>query len=374
MEIRAPYAFIGLFVLTAIVAVFGFVYWLHNTGGLGERTVYRVRFENSVSGLLKGAAVLFNGVRVGEVTDLQLTPENPRQVMVTIAVAPTTPVRTDTQVDLDFQGLTGVPVVTLAGGNMAAPALTSSRGEPPVLVAGAAAGQSMTQIVRLAAQRLETMLADNAEALRNTIANLSTFAAALARNSDRVDTILAGLEKMTGGGTTKPPPIVYDLTAPRTFPASNKVPRGQLVVPEPTALVMFDTQNILVRPSAGGSSTVANAQWSDSLPKLVQEKLIQSFENANYLRTVARPTEGIGADHQLLIDIRSFQLSPLPDPIATVEFSAKIVAKGGRIVDARIFQATVPAKTIEAPGAVAALEEAFSKAATDLVIWAVGVL
>src|ERR1700687_1543006 len=148
MEIRAPYAFIGLFVLSAIVAVFGFVYWLHHAGGLGERTVYRVRFENSVSGLLKGAAVLFNGVRVGEVTDLQLTPENPRQVMVTIAgaptpenprqarvtiaVAPTTPVRTDTQVDLDFQGLTGVPVVTLAGGNMAAPALTSSRGEPPV--------------------------------------------------------------------------------------------------------------------------------------------------------------------------------------------------------------------------------------------------
>src|ERR1700693_5691843 len=175
MEIRAPYAFIGLFVLTAIVAVFGFVYWLHNTGGLGERTVYRVRFENSVSGLLKGAAVLFNGVRVGEVTDLQLTPENPRQVMVTIAVAPTTPVRTDTQVDLDFHGLTGATVVTLAGGNMAAPALTSSRGEPPVLVAGAAAGQSMTQIVRLAAQRLETMLADNGEAVRNTIANLSTL-------------------------------------------------------------------------------------------------------------------------------------------------------------------------------------------------------
>lgn len=374
METRAPYAFIGLFVLTAIVAVFGFVYWLHNTGGLGERTVYRVRFENSVSGLLKGAAVLFNGVRVGEVTDLQLDPQSPRQVMVTIAVAPTTPIRTDTQVDLDFQGLTGVPVVTLAGGNTAAPALARPGGEPPVLVAGATAGQSMTLLVRMTAQRLEAMLAENAEAVRIAIANIGTFAAALARNSDRVDTILAGLEKMTGGGPVKPPPVVYDLTAPRTFPSSTKVPRGQLVVAEPTALVVFDTQGILIRPSAGGSATVANAQWSDSLPKLLQEKLIQSFENASYLRFVARPAEGISAEHQLMVDIRSFQLSPSPDPIANVEFSAKIIAKDGRIIDARVFQASAPASTIEAPGAVAALDEAFKKAATDLVIWAIGVL
>ena len=68
METRAPYALIGLFVLAAIAAGFGFVYWLHNSGGLTERTVYRVRFENTVSGLLTGAAVLFNGIRVGEVT------------------------------------------------------------------------------------------------------------------------------------------------------------------------------------------------------------------------------------------------------------------------------------------------------------------
>ena len=95
METRAPYALIGLFVLAAIGAVFGFVYWLHNSGGLSERTVYRVRFENTVSGLLKGAAVLFNGIRVGEVTDLQLDTDNPRQITATIADGGT-PVRADT--------------------------------------------------------------------------------------------------------------------------------------------------------------------------------------------------------------------------------------------------------------------------------------
>ena len=68
MEIRARYVLIGAFTLAVIAAGFGFVYWLNNAGGLRERAVYRVRFEGSVSGLLAGSAVLFNGIRVGEVT------------------------------------------------------------------------------------------------------------------------------------------------------------------------------------------------------------------------------------------------------------------------------------------------------------------
>ena len=107
METRAPFAVIGGFVLAAIVAIFGFVYWLNNTGGLGPRTSYHVQFEGSVPGLLVGAAVLFNGIRVGEVTDLVLAPDNPRRVNATISVATSVPVRSDTKVGLEFQGLTG---------------------------------------------------------------------------------------------------------------------------------------------------------------------------------------------------------------------------------------------------------------------------
>jgi len=45
METRAPFVVVGAFVLAAIAAVFGFVYWLHNTGGLGPRATYHVQFE-----------------------------------------------------------------------------------------------------------------------------------------------------------------------------------------------------------------------------------------------------------------------------------------------------------------------------------------
>src|ERR1700690_635452 len=140
METRAPFVVVGAFVLAAIVAVFGFVYWLHNSGGLGPRTAYHVRFDGPVPGLLVGAGVLFNGIRVGEVTDLALAPDNPRRVNATISVASTTPVRSDTKVGLEFQGLTGVPVVALEGGVM-----LSNTGEVPTLVAEAGAGEGMTQ-------------------------------------------------------------------------------------------------------------------------------------------------------------------------------------------------------------------------------------
>jgi phospholipid/cholesterol/gamma-HCH transport system substrate-binding protein len=102
METRAPFVIVGAFVLAAIAAAFGFVYWLHNAGGLGPRASYHVQFEGSVPGLLVGAAVLFNGIRVGEVSELGLAPGKPRGVNATISVAATTPVRADTKVGLEF--------------------------------------------------------------------------------------------------------------------------------------------------------------------------------------------------------------------------------------------------------------------------------
>lgn len=374
METRAPYALIGLFVMTVIVAAFSFVYWLHNGGGLGERTVYRVHFENTVSGLLKGASVLFNGIRVGEVTSLQLDTNNPQAITATIAVDAGAPVRADTKVGLDFQGLTGVPVVTLQGGSVPMTTAAKAAGEPYVLIADPSAGQSMTNAARDTLRRLDTILTDNAEPLRNTMANLNTFTGALARNSDKLDGIVAGLERLTGGGATKGDQVVYDLTAPTTFPAINKETKQQLAIAEPTALILFDTRKILVRPSPSEDPTFAKAEWSDNIPKLLQTKIIQSFENAGLARAVSRLGEGITADKQLAVDIRKFQISVSPEPMAEIEFAAKIMSDNGRIAEAKVFRATVRAKEMNASAAAAALDEAFGKCATELVVWAAGVI
>jgi len=137
METRAPFVIVGAFVVAAIAAAFGFVYWLHNSAGIGARSSYHLQFDGPVPGLLVGASVLFNGIRVGEVTDLGLAPDIPRRVNATISVASTTPVRSDTKVGLEFQGLTGVPVV--AGRSGGAPEAVRD-GDTGVVVDGWDAG------------------------------------------------------------------------------------------------------------------------------------------------------------------------------------------------------------------------------------------
>lgn len=367
METRAPYVVVGAFVLATIVAVFGFVYWLNNTGGLGPRTIYHVQFDGSVPGLLVGAGVLFNGIRVGEVTALGLAPDSPRRVNATISVASNTPVRADTKVGLDFQGLTGVPVVALEGGKQ-----LSNSGEVPTLIAEQGAGQSMTQAARDALRKVNSVLSENSEPLKDTIANFKIFSEGLARNTPKLDSIIAGVEKMTGGGTPAPK-ITFDLRAAQGFAAPAKTIKGQLVLPEPTAVAMLETQRMLFSP-VKDYPDFAEFLWADSIPKLLQAKLIESFENYDIAHAPLRSTDIGPADFQLLIDVRHFQIAVGSQPAAEIALSAKIVDKNGKVVASRLFEQSQKFDKIEPAAAVAAFNDAFGRMAKDMIAWTVQTL
>jgi phospholipid/cholesterol/gamma-HCH transport system substrate-binding protein len=367
METRAPFVVVGAFVLAAIAAVFGFVYWLHNTGGLGPRMTYQVQFDGSVPGLLVGAAVLFNGIRVGEVTDLGLAPDSPRRVNATISVASTTPVRSDTKVGLEFQGLTGVPVIALEGGVQ-----VGNSGAVPTLIAEPGAGQSMTQAARDALRRVDSVLAENAEPLKSTIANLQVFSEGLARNTGKLDGIVAGLEKMTGGGTPAQK-ITYDLQAPQNLGPASKTIKGQLAIPEPTAVAMLETQRMLFSPVKDYPG-FADFLWADSIPKLLQARLIESFENYDIAHAPLRTTDIGQADFQLLIDIRRFRITTDQEPAAEIGWSARIVDKDGKVIASRLFEESQKFDKAEPAAAVAAFNDAFGRMAKDMIAWTVQVL
>lgn len=204
METRANYVLIGLFTLVVIMGAFGFIYWFQHAGGIGERAVYRVVFDGTAGGLRTGAAVLFNGVRVGEVTDLQLNIQNPRQVVATISVSGATPIRTDTSVNLSYQGLTGIAALSLKGGAPTAPALVATPGQPsPLLTVDPGTSQDVTEAAREVLRRIDTVVSENQESLRAAIKNIDTFTTVLARNSERFDRILAGIDKLAGGDDGK---------------------------------------------------------------------------------------------------------------------------------------------------------------------------
>lgn len=197
METRANYIIVGAFTFAVVAAVFGFVLWFQHTTGQGTASVYRIIFDGSVSGLRTGSSVLFNGIRVGEVTKLDLNPDVPGQVVAMIAVNRATPVRADTHVGLEYQGVTGLAALSLKGGTMSDPPLAGTATEPATLQAGQSATEDLTQSVRDVLSHVNDVLSENQAALHEAIRNFNTFAAALARSSDKVDEIMADAQGAT---------------------------------------------------------------------------------------------------------------------------------------------------------------------------------
>ncbi|HEY6025050.1 MAG TPA: ABC-type transport auxiliary lipoprotein family protein [Pseudolabrys sp.] len=374
MENSARYTLIGAFALACLLGAFTFVYWIKNVGGLGQRAIYEIRFEQPVSGLAIGANVLFNGIRAGAVTRIALDPNTPKRVTITIALDPGAPVRADTQVDITYQGLTGAAAVALKGGAPEAPRLTPNNGQPPLLIAAADVGRSLTESAQQTLRQIDSILDQNSKPLSTAMTGIAAFADMLGRNSQRVEGLIGGLENLTGTGTPKTGPAIYDLTPATAFPQIAKTIKAQLVVPDPSAIILFDSQKILIRNGEGTYSSVNNAQWADNLPKLFQARIVQSFENARQLNAVSRPLDQLNADYRLEIAIRSFQITLTPSPKAVVDVTARLVSDKGAVADARVFTASIPAKSTEAPDAVAALNQAFLQVAADIVTWTVGAI
>jgi cholesterol transport system auxiliary component len=173
-----------------------------------------------------------------------------------------------------------------------------------------------------------------------------------------------------GGIVSKAPPPTYDLAAAKDFPHRSRPARGQLVIAEPGALAPYDSDKIVVRPVPGEAAQLGDAQWQERLPKLMQARIVQSFENASRLRAVGRPADKIATDFALVSEVRAFEIS-VTDSSAVVEIAAKIVReRTGRIIAARVFRASVSAAAMQGTPAVDALNEAFSKVEKELVLWA----
>src|SRR6201981_2912870 len=192
METRANYVLIGAFTLAVIAAAFGFVLWFQSLHTAKARSPLRVIFEGPASGLRNGGSVNFNGIRIGEVISVKL--DNPRRVVALAMVENNAPLRKDTLVGLEFQGLTGVAAISLKGGEEAAPPVARDEDGSAVLCGDPNRLQDVTEAIRGTLQNINRVVADNQEAVRNALHNLETFTASLARNSERLDNVMSRVD------------------------------------------------------------------------------------------------------------------------------------------------------------------------------------
>lgn len=179
---------------------------------------------------------------------------------------------------------------------------------------------------------------------------------------------IASLLALTVAACGGSPSATFDLSP--ASGATGRAGRGQLVVSEPVAISPFDSERIVVRGGADQVAYLKGAQWTDRLPRLLQSRLVQTFENGRLLRAVGRSGDKIVADYSLTSEIRHFEID-VATSTAVVEISAKLVSEqSGRIRAARIFRAQVPGSAADGAQASVALDAALSQVMREIVRWA----
>lgn len=181
--------------------------------------------------------------------------------------------------------------------------------------------------------------------------------------------VLAATAFVAGCSAILPTPSVdtYDLAQPA--PAHAAVGRTlQVLVPEPTSDRAFDTDRIVVRPSATEIAYFSGAQWADRLPRLVQSRLVASLEASGRFRAAGRPGQGLAIDHQIVTEIRAFDYEAGAGRVV-IALSVKLMDdRSGRVVAMQTFRAEEASG--DAPkAAVAAFDRAQARLMPEIVAW-----
>lgn len=185
METRAHHVLIGLFTVIAVGGALLFALWLGKSSMDREYAYYDVGFNQAVSGLSSGSSVEYSGIKVGDVTQLWLEPDDPRKVRARIRVYSGTPIKEDTRARLALANITGSMVIQLHGGTPESPRLAGDPDNPPLIVADPSP--------------LNALL-ENGEDLLTNINNLLLSANQLFsdENTTRISQTLVHLEQATG--------------------------------------------------------------------------------------------------------------------------------------------------------------------------------
>jgi phospholipid/cholesterol/gamma-HCH transport system substrate-binding protein len=200
MKARASNLMIGTTTLAVIAAAFIGVLGFRKIHGIQQRGPLRIVFEGSASGLRKGGSVNFDGVQIGEILSLKL--DNPRKVVAFVMVDNSAPIRRDTVVGLEFQGLTGVAAISLTGGAATAPPVPLDADGVPTL----SADLSEIQSIRDTLHNVDRVLVGNQATIKDGLLSFETYTASLASKGDAIEEVVGKADTAFasfGGAMTK---------------------------------------------------------------------------------------------------------------------------------------------------------------------------
>ena len=194
MKMRASNLMIGTTMLVIVAIGFFGLLAVRKIRTISQETRMRIVFEGgSASGLRRGGSVNFDGVQIGEVLSLRL--DNPRKVVAEVRVDKNAPIRKDTVVGLEFQGLTGIAAISLVGGDSSDPPVPADKDGVPTLTADL----SEIQSIRDTLHNVDRVLVGNQSTIKDGLLSFETYTASLASRGDVIDKAIAKADDAFAG-------------------------------------------------------------------------------------------------------------------------------------------------------------------------------
>ena len=179
--------------LAAIALAFAGMLAVQKLRSAQQRSPIRIVFDGSASGLRRGGPVNFDGIQAGEILSIKL--ENPRRIVVLATLDKSAPIRKDTVVGIEFQGLTGIAAVSLVGGAPAAPPVPLDADGTPILTADLSDQESITDTLH----NVDKVIVSNAGTIKDALLSFETYTASLKTKAETMDAMIDKADAVFAG-------------------------------------------------------------------------------------------------------------------------------------------------------------------------------
>ncbi|MGL5741825.1 MAG: MlaD family protein [Legionella sp.] len=204
MEAKTNYTIVGVAVLILLLGLVVTMLWLSVGFNQKKYNTYTVYMHEAVSGLTKDAPVKYNGVQVGNVQEIRLNQNDPRQVEILLSIEDGTPITTSTYATLNAQGITGVTYIGLSASTSNLTPIERMPGEPyPVIPSKPSVLNQLDSILKKVSEDIGNVTEEaqrifneeNAKHINHILSNVDEFSKDLAHNGKNVNVFMDNLAK-----------------------------------------------------------------------------------------------------------------------------------------------------------------------------------
>jgi phospholipid/cholesterol/gamma-HCH transport system substrate-binding protein len=278
---------LGIFITVAVIVLLSTVAVVLVPRYFETRDTYFIGFRDiSITGLIEGGTVKYHGLNVGSVSRIFIDPKDIRRVIVEVSLDHGTPIKEDTEAEINFLGITGLKVIELVSGSNESNYLLPGGFIKP--------GRSITEEITGKAE----VIAGQAERVLNNIATLTDAAnreriVALADNTNRTLTEL------------------YDLLQKNNQAMTNTLANAEVI-----SVDLRETAG-LARRTMGN---VRSLSRSDSLRQILGNfaEFSQTLKEADLVRLILELNQTLDRSNRMLAEVEKSFARSHEDVVETI--------------------------------------------------------